>query len=347
MLSQSSVFPATLTYLIIGIIFLAFVFRRLINLDKILITLSSFLFIFSGFIVQIVATNHDKLEHFFEEWGKALSSPPITVLATASGIFIGNTLLKFFSAENSRRETSIVFINGLEAHIRSLSTLDFYFSSDNIDAATFQIYFTKIRDNKSYEKALIEIGRFRDNETNILSKYESHLWTTLIDVERSLNNSNIPILYSRLKITATIIYAMLCSCTLAKKHWPTQANQQEESFLRDFPRITEWLLDQPPIDCPVFIRRGFVEILMDVRKKYQGLNKNSIAEQIHSLKILYLPLSNSSNFGDTRELMIFGSAIDEMEVRARNYLSDNYSMSPLKIDQMMINSQSEMLSPWN
>jgi hypothetical protein len=215
MFSRNSIFPAILTYTTIILTSLLFFYRRQINLDKVIAPALSFLFISSGFAVQILISEHDELKCFFEEWGKVFSSPPVTVLATASGIFIGNTLLKLFSVETDRKGISVLFMNGLEAHIRSLSIINFYFSSKNIDIASHQIYLTKIKDNKSYDKALVAVGNFRDNEIDMLSKYESHLWTTLVDIEKTLNGSIIPICHSQLKITATIVYAMLCSCTLA------------------------------------------------------------------------------------------------------------------------------------
>jgi hypothetical protein len=342
----NSIFPVILTYAISTLLVLTYVFRQHINLYKALVTLSSFLFISSGFFVQIGVSNHSKLKYFFEEWGKVISSPPMTVLATALGIFLGNMLLKFFSSEKERKETSIVLINGLEAHIRALSMISFYLSSGNINVATHQIYLTKIRENKSYEKALMEIGKFRDDETDVLSKYESYLWTTLINIERNLNSSNIPIVYSQLNITATITYAMLCSYILAQKHCPSQKKEQEQSFLRDFPKVTQWLIEHSPLECNDFIRMGFVDVLIDIRKRYQTLNRDKKAEQINSLKILYLPLGIIGSGGGL-ELMVFGTSFDEMKDCTRQYLNKNPEITAQEIEKMMVNSQTKMLSPWN
>jgi hypothetical protein len=347
MLLQNSVFPAILTYTTITLTWTIFIFRQKIDRDKILVVIFSFLFIFSGFFVQTLVGKHDELQDFFEEWGKVLSSPPITVLATASGIFIGNTFLKLFSNETERREISILFINGVEAHVRSLCMIDFYFSNNNTNTANSRIYLTKFRENKNYEKALMGIGKFRDDETDMLSKYESHLWTTLVAIERNLNGSIIPISCSRLKITATVVYAMLCSCTLAHKHWPIQEKAEKQSFFRDFPLVTQWLLDKP-IECNSIERKGFVEVFIDIKKRYQCLYGVSILPETDILQILYLPLCNSRiNSKNELELMIFDVSIDKMKDKARKYLNSYYHMPEIEIEQMIEHSQSEIISPWD
>ncbi|MFM7886805.1 MAG: hypothetical protein ACKPCM_08970 [Pseudanabaena sp.] len=343
MLAQNIALPATLTYITIIEILLIFILLRIllrnISLRNLLTPILSFMFISSGFLIQILANNYEKILCFFEHWKNVLSSPPITVLATALGIFLGNTCLKLISNESLRRDSTIIFINSLEAHIRSLSTIAFYFEKDDIDAAKIQIYLTKVRENKIYEKALTKIGRFKDNETDILSKYESHLWTTLIDIERSLAGSNIPILYSRLKITATIIYAMFCSYALAKKHWAIQAHNQSQSFMTDFPKSTQWLIESSVIECPTFIRKGFVDVLIDVRDRYQALYKDSDPQQVHpSLYVVYLPIDNS-------ELMIFGNSTNEIETKIKKYLKSDLHKTTEEIEQAMQQSQSVIISP--
>jgi|GEM_PF-4699384 len=342
MLAQNLALPATLTYATIIVILLVFILLRNLNLRNFMIPILSFLFVISGFLIQILAGNYEEVLSFFKHWKNVLTSPPITVLATAFGIFLGNTLLKLISNENLRRESTIIFINSLEVHIRSLTTINFYFEKDNIDAAKTRIYLTNVRGNKVYEKALTEIGRFKDNETNILSKYESHLWATLIGIEGSLADSNIPVLYYRLNITATIIYAMFCSYALAKKHWTIQAHNQSQSFIADFSKSTEWLIEASVIKCPTIIRKSFIDVLIDVREKYQILDKNGKTQPVHpSLYIVYLTIGSDS------ELMIFGKSTNEMKLKIKEYLESYSCQTTGQIEQAINESQSAIISPWN
>ncbi|BAQ64207.1 hypothetical protein [Geminocystis sp. NIES-3709] len=94
------------------------------------IIFSCFFFLISGFLFQIMFTSgFNNLKNFASEYKDVFSIPIFTILATATGIFIGNIGLRFLANNKEKREISILFINAINSQLRSLAFINSYLTS--------------------------------------------------------------------------------------------------------------------------------------------------------------------------------------------------------------------------
>lgn len=339
---QETVLPAILTYAIVLLVLIvAFLWQR-IDFKKVIVVSTSFIFIGSGFLVQILVHNYKYLEEFLDNWYKAFAFPLVTILATTFGIFLGNSLLKVAATQKDRREIAILLIIGLRAHITSLGTIysNVYGKPqqtlDDSRLAKIQKLLTKAAEDKSYGKALIEIGRLRDSETDMLLKYESYFQRSVEGIEQILVRTKPD--WFQFDIVATLIYAAMCSYVLTHKYFPNQVEENKQFLLEEFRVATRWLVDTCH-QVPTSVRARFIGILKDARMRCQELSNNRKTEDSCTLYVLYclVPLGESQ-----WEAMFFGNSIEELHGRAREFLCRPKAPDT---EQLIHDVKSEVLSP--
>ncbi|NEQ35902.1 MAG: hypothetical protein F6K40_06210 [Okeania sp. SIO3I5] len=178
MIAQLQDIIPALTGFFFGLIVLVyFVFKK----NSLGMVISSISCILLMFIFQIISVNIDKLNSFLETYQDILKFP-LTVLVTAASIFLGNTLIRYFTDRKEKREFAILFINAIESHI---NILEIVFSQINLgclgedliidDREYIEVYKSSLIENKGYDIAFNKIGIFNENEINLVSRYDKNL----------------------------------------------------------------------------------------------------------------------------------------------------------------------------
>jgi hypothetical protein len=322
---QNSIFSSVPTYAVLILLFSIAVFRQKINSRQLFLALSIVFFLVSSLVIQGARDYRETVQGFFEEWGDIIGSPPVTVLATAVGIFLGNTLNRILvTDEKERGETAIVLINALEADARLFFDLVRSLAEES-DVSIVRFYLEKLRENKDYEKGIAEIGKFIDNERDTLSRYAMYRWQVLIDIERYLSESEYPSLRFRFESTAIGIHALFCSYLLTYKHCPGQVKEQEGKWLDGFQNFTRWLTSvESSFTVPSSIRRNFIDILMEVRERYRSSIKKVNLPTKEPLYAIYIPINSTKNSEidlgnekEAEELLFFGRSIETLRGRMK------------------------------
>ncbi len=161
------------------------------------VVLFSFLFIISGFIVQIVNKNISAINLSIEKYKGIFSFP---IISAITGTFVVNKLLKHLSDEKEKRELVILLVETINSQIRSLSWINFYTSNHFSSPEKYmpEMDFLKIKENKNlvdiYTKNLIQnkylesafskIGIFSENEIQTICYFVTSLGETLCYLEK-------------------------------------------------------------------------------------------------------------------------------------------------------------------
>jgi hypothetical protein len=225
------------------------------------IILSSFFFIFSGFLFQIIFTSEfDYLKYFASDYKDVFSIPIFTILATATGIFLGNMGLRFLANNKEKREISILFINAINSQFRSLGVINSYLISyKKKDIQNYiEIYRNRLKDNKFYETAFNKVGIYNEQEIDFISKYSvefqeylSYLERLLIEVNQDKQEQEILInveestiqyqqpyektfIIVKIAHIITMLFACLVVYKLSISYLSKNYKEVEEEFIRDY-----------------------------------------------------------------------------------------------------------------
>ncbi|NER08887.1 MAG: hypothetical protein F6K17_43400, partial [Okeania sp. SIO3C4] len=110
------IIPALTGFFLGLIVFVYFVFEK----NALGMVTSSISCILLMFIFEIISVNSNEINSFLKTYQDILNFPLVTALATAGGIFIGNTLIRYFNDRKEKTEFTILFINGIESHMNLL-----------------------------------------------------------------------------------------------------------------------------------------------------------------------------------------------------------------------------------
>lgn len=219
------------------------------------------------FIFQIISVNFDEINSFFEKTKKIFDFPLVTVLVTTLSIFLGNTLIRFFTDRKEKREFAILFINAIKFQInvleRVFSQIDLpkLRTEDSIvteGREYIEIYKSNLIEEKGYDVAFNKIGIFNENEINLVFRYHKQLKESLLyinifcctmgaDTEiydeeqgkinfKNITNteeSNLIKSFTEIKIFVpiTIIVGYLCIYQLSLNYLPQNLDKDRENFL--------------------------------------------------------------------------------------------------------------------
>ena len=183
--SITEVLPAILGFSIAGILILKFVFSVKIpqyNENPPGILISSFIFIASGFLFEIIYICWPSIQC----WAKNNSN--IAFLFTIVGGFCTNGFLKKLADDKEKREISVLFRNSIDSQVKSLQFINLYLSFTSIkeNINYIKIYKNALLTSKAYETALNKIGIYDEKDIDIISKYSNELQQCFNYIERLL-----------------------------------------------------------------------------------------------------------------------------------------------------------------
>jgi len=156
------------------------------------IIISSISFILLPFIFQIISVNVNNINSFLKTYKNILNFPLVTILATTASIFLGNTLIRYFTDRKEKTEFAVLFINGIESHIDILEQV---FPEINLPSTRtkdrivtegreyIEIYKSNLIEDKSYDIAFNKIGIFNEYEIDLVSRYNEHLKKFLLFID--------------------------------------------------------------------------------------------------------------------------------------------------------------------
>jgi hypothetical protein len=232
------IIPAIVGFSLFSILLLISVYKK----SKYTVFLS-FLLLCSGFGFQSIAQNSAVIKNFFREWKDLIASPPITILSTALGIFVGNLFLKIFTTSKERFEISALFIRSIEEHISTLEAIkaEIINSSDNHDDLPKEriiLYISKIEIDRIFEAALGNLGKFDEVEKNLLIDYSSYINRTSINIRTLLQDVSRSKVQVICQVDQTTFLGSLCILDLADKYLENRKEEKKLRFKDDYSKIT-------------------------------------------------------------------------------------------------------------
>ncbi|MBD1807352.1 hypothetical protein H6F98_18125 [Microcoleus sp. FACHB-SPT15] len=189
--------------------------------NKRFIILPSILFIITPFLVPYL------IKQISESRNGLIIAPldrALTILATASSIFIGNRYLESFRKRQEQKKIAKLLISSIQGHLEQLQVILTYLSGtlSESDAQLIGVEANQIQNDYIYESALKQIGVFDLKDVNLISKYSRTLSSILRDIltsydkEKKFTNVTFQA-YSKRKTEALMIDAKLCIMALSKR----------------------------------------------------------------------------------------------------------------------------------
>jgi|GEM_PF-4319550 len=276
------ILPAIIGFLITGVLVLKFVHCVKIpeyNENPPEIIISSFIFILSGFIFQIIYSDWSSIQN----WAKDNAS--ISFIFTILGTFSINRFLKKLADDKEKREIAVLLRNSIDAQVTSLKFINMYLSlsSPKKYVNYIQIYKNDLIGSKFYITALNKIGIYNEKDIDIIHKYSIELQQCFNYIERFLielnedikvnithiNQINYQHQYERtLKIVKTAIvttslFGILISYYLSKIYLKGVAESRDDSAQLE----TSFQGFQPPIHH-AFMQRHLKNNLEKLQNKF-------------------------------------------------------------------------------
>jgi hypothetical protein len=211
--SITEVLPAILGFSIAGILILKFTFSVKIpqyNENPPGILISSFIFIVSGFLFEIIYNSWPSIQCWAE------NHQSIAFVFTISGtLFTGfctNGLSRKLADDKEKREISILFRNSIDSQLKSLQFIQGYLNPvyvephrffDGENSSSRDISLTSMKENrqyvkvyknnlltsKAYDTAFNKIGIYDEKDIDIISLYSNELQQCFNYIERLLIKS--------------------------------------------------------------------------------------------------------------------------------------------------------------
>ncbi|MCS6279476.1 MAG: hypothetical protein HUM72_01965 [Dolichospermum sp.] len=184
--SITEVLPAIIGFSITGIFILKSIFSVKIpqyNENPPGILISSFIFIASGFLFEIIYICWPSIQC----WARNNSS--ITFVFTILGGFCTNRFLKKIADDKEKREISVLFRNSINLQVQSLQFIKAYLSPTLINKEhinLIKLYKNNLLTYKTYDTALNKIGIYDQKDIDRISKYSNELQLCFNYIERLL-----------------------------------------------------------------------------------------------------------------------------------------------------------------
>ncbi|MGD1713384.1 hypothetical protein [Dapis sp. BLCC M172] len=239
----------------ISCILLMFIFKIIsVNLDK----LNSFFETYKNilnFPFEIISINFDEINSFFEAIKNILNSQLGTVLVTTASIFLGNTLIRYFTDRKEKREFAILFMSAIGSHINVFSKINlsivgiknriFIEGREYIEIYTegreyIEISKSNLIEDKRYDIAFNKIGIFNESEIDLVSFYNIHLKESLFLINIFCNVTkieypNLTQSFTNIQIVIPItkILGYLCIYHLSLKYSQQSSAEYREDLLKE------------------------------------------------------------------------------------------------------------------
>jgi hypothetical protein len=188
--SITEVLPAIIGFSIAGILILKFVFSVKIpqyNENPPGILISSFIFIASGFLFEIIYNSWTSIQRWAESH-KDIAFV-FTILGTLFTNFCTNGLLKKLADDKEKREISVLFRNSINLQVQSLQFINSdlpltLINKEHINR--IKIYKNNLLTSKAYDTALNKLGIYDEKDIDRISKYSNELQLCFNYIERLL-----------------------------------------------------------------------------------------------------------------------------------------------------------------
>jgi hypothetical protein len=188
--SITEVLPAIIGFSTAGILILKFVFSVKIpqyNENPPGILISSFIFIASGFLFEIIYNSWTSIQRWAESH-KDIAFV-FTILGTLFTNFCTNGLLKKLADDKEKREISVLFRNSINLQVQSLQFINSdlpltLINKEHINR--IKIYKNNLLTSKAYDTALNKLGIYDEKDIDRISKYSNELQLCFNYIERLL-----------------------------------------------------------------------------------------------------------------------------------------------------------------
>ncbi|NJL98664.1 MAG: hypothetical protein HC924_07520, partial [Synechococcaceae cyanobacterium SM2_3_2] len=111
----------------------------------------------------------------------------ITILVTATGIFLGNLLFsQFYLKRKERIEATILFIVSIEEQIVDLSMLKSYLINKKTNENKIDLHLSRVESYVQYSKSIERVGVFDQANVNHLMRHISDLNRTIRNISLSM-----------------------------------------------------------------------------------------------------------------------------------------------------------------
>jgi len=219
------------------------------------ILISSFIFIVSGFLFEIIYTYWSSIQ----SWTQHNSS--ITFIFTILGGFFTNRFFKKLADDKEKREISVLFRNSIDSQVKSLQFINLYLSFTSIKEYInyIKIYKNNILTSKAYDTALNKIGIYDEKDIDIISKYSNELQQCFNYIERFLieldehitvNKTHVneteyqpqyqrTLIIVKIAILTTSIFGIFTSYYLSKRYLNNNLGKLQDEFFNDYEKILD------------------------------------------------------------------------------------------------------------
>jgi hypothetical protein len=256
--SITEVLPAIIGFSIAGILILKSIFSVKFpnyNENPPGILISSFIFIVSGFLFEIIYTYWSSIQ----SWTQHNSS--ITFIFTILGGFFTNRFFKKLADDKEKREISVLFRNSIDSQVKSLQFINLYLSFTSIKEYInyIKIYKNNILTSKAYDTALNKIGIYDEKDIDIISKYSNELQQCFNYIERFLieldehitvNKTHVneteyqpqyqrTLIIVKIAILTTSIFGIFTSYYLSKRYLNNNLGKLQDEFFNDYEKILD------------------------------------------------------------------------------------------------------------
>ncbi|MFN7202131.1 MAG: hypothetical protein ACK5VD_08035 [Aphanizomenon sp.] len=256
--SITEVLPAIIGFSIAGILILKSIFSVKFpnyNENPPGILISSFIFIVSGFLFEIIYTYWSSIQ----SWTQHNSS--ITFIFTILGGFFTNRFFKKLADDKEKREISVLFRNSIDSQVKSLQFINLYLSFTSIQEYInyIKIYKNNILTSKAYDTASNKIGIYDEKDIDIISKYSNELQQCFNYIERFLieldehitvNKTHVneteyqpqyqrTLIIVKIAILTTSIFGIFTSYYLSKRYLNNNLGKLQDEFFNDYEKILD------------------------------------------------------------------------------------------------------------
>ncbi|WP_250855241.1 hypothetical protein [Anabaena sp. PCC 7938] len=304
------VLPAIIGFSITGIFILKSLFSVKIpdyNENPPGILISSFIFIVSGFIFEIIYIDW----YSIQSWAKGNSN--IAFIFTILGGFFTNRFLKKLADDKEKREISVLFRNSIDSQVKSLQFINLYLSFTSIQEYInyIKIYKNNLLTSKAYDTALNKIGIYDEKDVDIISQYSNELQQCFNYIERFLIEFELDedirvkkthvnqieyqpqyqrtLIIVKMAILTTSLFGIFTSYYLSKCYLKNNLGKLQDQFFNDYEEILDNLKKELHFSKSYIMNRVISSDLFD-KLKYIRNNfiESSNNYNVSSRKPIYL-----------------------------------------------------------
>ncbi|MTJ06998.1 hypothetical protein [Anabaena sp. UHCC 0204] len=368
--SITEVLPAIIGFSIAGILILKFVFSVKIpqyNENPPGVLISSFIFIVSGFLFEIIYIYWSSIQ----SWAEGNSK--IAFIFTILGGFCTNRFLKKIADDKEKREISVLFRNSIDLQVKSLQVINLYlsFASTEENINCMKIYKNNLLVSKAYDTALNKIGIYDEKDIDIISKYSNELQQCFNYIERFLIEFKLDedikvkethfdsieyqpqyertLIIVKIAILTTSLFGIFTSYYLSKHYLNNNLGKLQDEFFNEYEEILDKFKEKLSFISELYIMNEVISSDLFDKLKYI---RNNFIESINSYNVssrkpiyLYRIFIRKTVF-HRDNIVTFGESPEDAKNNCDSIIE--YLKNTLKLEIEIQDSSPicEIISPW-